>query len=553
MHLKELNLLAILLFCLCLEANGQKNTAVYCWHHLPTAELPSFKTDTFSIEKFGAKANGFTLNTQSINAAINTCSEYGGGVVLIPAGFWLTGPVVMKNNVNLHLNKAAVLQFTSDKNSFALIEGSFEGHKSIRNQSPISGKDLQNIAITGEGIVDGHGEVWRAMGKDNITDRDWNTLIASGGELSDNGRTWYPSASYAKGARTRNAGYIQTGKKLENYQDIKDFFRPNLIVFSNCKKVLLQGTTFQNSAAWCLHTLQCEDLTFDGVQIRNPPNAQNGDGMDIESCSNVRVVNCTIDAGDDGICIKSGKDEEGRKVGKPCQNILIQNNVVYSAHGGFVIGSEMSGGAHDIFVSDCSFFGTDNGLRFKTVRGRGGVVENIYIRNISMRNIVHDAILFDMYYFTKAPSLAQTGGEEEKPPVDAGTPQFRNFYINNVVCDGASRAMLIRGLPEMSINNIHLENISIKADHGAEIIDASNISLAKVMLRCKTTQPLVHIENSNKIRIDNLASAAKPDLLLSINGKYMGQVDLLHTDTSSVGRVAEFKYSADKSVLTITK
>ncbi|WEA02367.1 glycoside hydrolase family 28 protein [Mucilaginibacter sp. SJ] len=553
MHFKKLNLLAILLFSLGLEANGQKSKTVYSWQHLPGAELPSFKTDTFNIEKFGAKPNGFTLNTQSINDAVSACNKNGGGVVLIPPGFWLTGPIVMQSNVNLHLSQAAVLQFTSDKGRFPLVEGNFEGHKSIRNQSPISGKDLQNIAITGEGIVDGHGEVWRAMGKDNITDRDWKALIASGGELSDDGRTWYPSASYAKGARTRNAGYMQTGKKPEDYQEIKDFFRPNLVVFSNCKKVLLQGTTFQNSAAWCLHTLQCEDLTFDGVHIRNPSNAQNGDGMDIESCSNVRVVNCTIDAGDDGICIKSGKDEEGRKVGKPCQNILIQNNVVYRAHGGFVIGSEMSGGAHDIFVSDCSFFGTDNGLRFKTVRGRGGVVENIYIRNISMRDIVRDAILFDMYYFTKAPSLAQTGGEEEKPPVNDGTPQFRNFYINDVVCDGANRAMLIRGLPEMSIKDIHLKNISIKADQGAEIIDASDVSLTNVMLQCKSTKPLVHIENSNKIRIDTLASAAKPDLLLSINGKYMGQVNLLHTDTSSVGQVAEFKYGADKSALITTK
>jgi polygalacturonase len=553
MHFKKLNFLAILLLCLGLEAKGQKSTTVYSWQNLPGAELPSFKADTFNIEKFGAEAGKFTINTQSINAAINTCSNHGGGVVFIPPGFWLTGPIVMKNNVNLHLSKAAVLQFTSEKSRFSLIEGYFEGHKSIRNQSPISGKDLQNIAITGEGIVDGHGEVWRAVGKDYVTDRDWKQLIASGGELSDDGRTWYPSVSYAKGARTRNAGYAETGKKLDDYQEIKDFFRPNLVVLNNCKKVLLQGTTFQNSAAWCLHTLQCEDLTFDGVHVRNPSNAQNGDGLDIESCSNVKVVNCTIDAGDDGICIKSGKDEEGRKVGKPCQNILIRNNVVYRAHGGFVIGSEMSGGAHDIFVSDCSFFGTDNGLRFKTVRGRGGVVENIYIRNISMRNIVHDAILFDMYYFAKAPSVAQTGGEEEKRPVDAGTPQFRNFYINNVICDGAERAMLIRGLPEMSIKGIHLENVLIKADRGVDVIDASDVSLANVTLQCKTTLPLVHIENSNKIRIDTLVSATKPDLLLSINGKYMGQVDLSHTDISSVGQVAEFKYGADKSVLTATK
>jgi len=383
-----------------LAAAGQVSAQNYSWTNLPKIAEPQFKADTFNISKYGAKPDGVTLNTESINAAINDCSAKGGGVVLIPQGLWLTGPVVLKSNVNLHVSRAALVQFTSDKSKYKLVEGNYEGHPAVRNESPISGTNLSNIAITGEGVLDGHGEVWRAMGKDRVTDAEWRQMVASGGIVE--GKSWYPSESFLKGARTKDAGVIEPGKSLKDYEDLKDFFRPNMVVLTNCKKVLLQGATFQNSPAWCLHTLLCEDLTLRGVRVRNPWNAQNGDGLDAESCKNVLIENSTFDAGDDGICIKSGRDEEGRKRGKPTENVIVRNDVVYRAHGGFVIGSEMSGGARNIFVSDCSFIGTDIGLRFKTTRGRGGIVENIYIKNISMKDIVHEAILFDMYYFAKA-------------------------------------------------------------------------------------------------------------------------------------------------------
>ena len=545
--------------CLCftLLASGavfsQVKNSGYSWDNLPRIVVPSFKPDTFNIVSFGAKPDYLTINTKSINAAITACSDHGGGVVLIPAGMWMTGPVVLKNNVNLFVSRGALLQFTADKSQYELIEGNFEGRKAIRNQSPISGTDLTNIAITGTGIIDGHGEVWRAMSKDYTTENEWKALVSSGGLLNNEGTTWYPSKSYADGLKLKNAGKIEPGKPLEDYAPIKDFFRPNLLVLVNCKKVLLQNATFENSPAWCLHTLQCEDLTFDGVHVKNAWNAQNGDAMDIESCSNVKVTNCTIDAGDDGICIKSGKDEEGRKVGKATRNMVITNNTVYSAHGGFVIGSEMSGGVHDIFVSDCTFIGTDNGLRFKTVRGRGGIVENIFIRNIVMRNIQHDAILFDMYYFANAPTLAQTNGIEEKPPVNEGTPQFRNFYISNLTCEGAERAMLIRGLPEMSIANIHLENVTIKAGQGADIIDADKIDLKNVTLECKNVTTLVNIENSSNIHFDGLKAIGEPKFLMDINGPAASNISLRGVDFKAPGQLAQFNYGAAASALTILK
>jgi polygalacturonase len=548
---KELAL--IVLSCLAVSCTmGQSVGEKYSWDHLPQAELPVFRPDTFDITTYGAKHDDITLCTESINKAIDDCSAHGGGVVLVPQGIWLSGPIVLKSNVNLHISRSALLQFTADKSQYHLVAGNYEGHKAIRNESPVSGTNLTNVAITGEGVIDGHGEAWRAMGKDRVTEAVWKQLLVTG-VVSSDGKTWYPSESYARGAQAKSSGDVQPGRPLKDYEDIKDYFRPNLLLLNNCKKVLLQNTSFQNSPGWCLHLLQCENLTLDGVRVRNEPTAQNGDGMDIESCSNVLVQNCTLDCGDDGICIKSGKDEEGRKTGKASQYIVVRNNIVYKAHGGFVIGSEMSGGAHDIFVYDCTFIGTDNGLRFKTVRGRGGIVENIYIKNIVMHDIVHDAILFDMYYFAKAPTLAQTNGKVDIPPVDEGTPQFRNFYISNLVCEGAERAMLIRGLPEMSIRDIYLRDIAILAKKGADIIEAQNITLENVSLQCEQTQPLINIENSRQIAFNKLQSLNKPQLFFSINGDRSGQINVQNTNLSAEKKMADFKFGADKSALVIRK
>jgi polygalacturonase len=540
-----------ILFCLIsaglLQATAQ-TVPTYSWNNLPTAEVPSFRRDTFNIVKYGAIADGITLNTKSINDAITACSTQGGGVVLIPQGLWLTGPIVLKSKVNLHVDRAALVQFTDDKSQYPLVEGNYEGHPAVRNQSPISGTDLQKIAITGEGIFDGNGGVWRAIGKDRLTDLEWKQLVASGGVVSDDGRSWSPSESYVKGNKTKDASVIQPGKSLADYADMKDFFRPNMLVLTNCKKVLLTGITVQNSPDWCIHTLLCEDMTLQNVHVKNPWNAQNGDGIDIESCKNVLVEGSTFEAGDDGICIKSGRDEDGRKRGKPTENVVIRNNVVYRAHGGFVIGSEMSGGARNIFVTDCTFIGTDIGLRFKTVRGRGGIVENIFIKNISMRNILHEAIYFDMYYQTKAASTL--GKKADFPPVTEATPQFRNFYVSNVVCNGAAEAIFVRGLPEMSIKSIFLSKMVFKTDKGAELIEANNIGLKDITFDCKDTKPLIYIENSSQINLNSI-KYANAEQLLSINGERSGQIELMNTNTSTAKNKAEFKYGADDKMLTV--
>ncbi|MDQ6756768.1 MAG: glycoside hydrolase family 28 protein, partial [Bacteroidota bacterium] len=495
---------------------------------LPAVHLPSFKKDTFNIIKYGAKADGIFLNTKSINAAISDCNKKGGGVVVVPPGFWLTGPVEIKSNVNLHLQKNAVLQFTKDFDQYPLVEGNWEGVPQMRNQSPLSANNAENIAVTGFGIVDGNGDAWRMVRKDKLNETQWKKLISSGGILSDDKKIWYPSEKSLKGSKMNNPGVISSDKNASFYNDVKDFLRPNLLVFAHCKKVLLEGVTFQNSPAWNLHPLMCEDLTVRNVYAKNPPYAQNGDGIDVESCKNVLIENSTFDVGDDGICIKSGRDAAGRKRGIPTENLLVKNCTVYHAHGGFVIGSEMSGGAKNLFVENCTFNGTDIGLRFKTTRGRGGIVENIFISNINMKDIVTSAILFDMYYEAKDP-VVLVGDRREAPkvealPVNETTPQFKKFYVNNIVCNGAEKAVFIRGIPEMHIQNIELKNMVIQADKGIEMSEATGIKFVNVQLITKDTNPVADILNSNNVIFDNLIYPSSSELLFRIGGERSGNI-----------------------------
>ena len=471
---------------------------------LPVIYEPHFKRDTISIVAYGAKADGVTLNSKSINAAIDACSSKGGGVVMIPPGLWLSGPVVLKSNVNLYLAPNAILQFTNDFDQYPLVETTYEGLKAFRCQAPVSALNAENIAITGKGILDGSGDAWRAVKKDKLTESQWSKLVASGGIVGEDQKTWYPSVKSQKGASTKLAGVIADGKTVADFNDIKDFLRPNMISISSCRNVLLEGVTFQNSPAWCIHPLLCEHITLRNVYAKNPWYAQNGDGLDLESCRYARIDGCTFDVGDDGICIKSGRDEEGRKRGVPTEDVIVTNSTVYHAHGGFVIGSEMSGGARNIYVSDCSFLGTDIGLRFKTTRGRGGIVEKIYVNNINMKDIPAEAILFDMYYMAKDPVVLK-GDKRETPkvellPVAAATPRFRDFHISNVVCYGAAKALFIRGLPEMPVSDIFLDNITIKADKAGDVIAADNINLSHVKL-ITSDGGKINVQDSKSVKL----------------------------------------------------
>jgi len=533
MNIRRIALSLLSLLVVGLSLNAQQ---------LPPVKSTSFKKDTFNIVKYGAMSDPFVLNTKSINAAIDACSQKGGGVVLVPGGFWITGPIVLKSNVNLHLNRDAIIQFTDDFSQYQLYEGNWEGIKAVRNQSPLSATNAENIAVTGSGVIDGNGDSWRMVKKGKLTEGQWKAINEKGGVLSHDKKTWFPSEKSLKGSLVKDPGVWKADSKLSDFDSIKDFLRPNLVVLTSCKRVLLEGVTFQNSPAWNLHPLLCEDLIVRNVYAKNPWYAQNGDGIDIESCKNFIIENSTFDVGDDGICIKSGKDEQGRKRGIPTENGIIRNNIVYHAHGGFVIGSEMSGGAKNLYVSNCTFIGTDIGLRFKTTRGRGGIVENIYVNNINMKDIAGEAILFDMYYSAKDP-VPQPGEKREAPkvellPVTDGTPQFRNFFVNNIVCNGAEKGIFVRGLPEMSIKNISLSNLSIKANVAVVCEEANGLNISNLNVQANTTNPLISLQNSSNITFNNF-TFNKADLLVKVSGDRNDKILFTNTNTDNAAKKFE--------------
>lgn len=528
------------------HAQAQSTTSPYSWDNLPEIRQPVFAKDTLDIRKFGAKGDGSTLNTQSIQEALVACSKKGGGVVLVPAGYWLSGPLELQSNVNLHLDDNAFLQFTADFDQYKIVEGNYEGKPSARNQSPISGKGKKNIAITGRGTIDGNGDAWRMVGKNALTEREWRDKIASGGLVSDDGKTWFPSVKTKRAHEDKRSVLLTDEKTLTDFDDIKDYLRPNLLVLTQCENVLLEGITLQNSPAWNLHPLMSQHITIRNVKIKNPDYAQNGDGIDIESCSYVLVEDCILDVGDDAICIKSGKDEEGRKRGIATEKVIIRRNKVYLGHGGFVVGSEMSGGARDIFVEDCTFMGTDKGIRFKTTRGRGGIVENIHIRNVNMSAIVDEAIFFDMYYWTKPP---QANEIQEIPPVTEETPQIRNIFIENIHCNGAKVGVFVRGLPEMPVQHIHLKNLNLSVDKGVEIKDAQHITIENATVHTRAEAPLLYIESAKDLAFNRLQFDKKQPQTVEVHGSNSSNIMIKNTAIDHTN--ISFHHGANNNTVTI--
>jgi polygalacturonase len=249
-----------------------------------------------------------------------------------------------------------------------------------------------------------------------------------------------------------------------------------MVAIVGCNNVLLDGPTFQNSGFWAVQLQADQNVTVRNVTIINQIWAQNGDGIGFESCRDVLMENCTVNAGDDNIVLKSGKDAEGRRKHQPTENVVIRNCTAGWGHGGFVLGSEMSGDIRNVHISDCTCDGTDVGLRFKSVRGRGGIVEDIHVSNIQMRHIHGPAITFDMYYEQPYPT---------PEPLSERTPCFRNFELSNITCESAQQSILIRGLPELPLSDIRFEQMNLIADTGASLSDAANITLRDIHIESK--------------------------------------------------------------------
>ncbi|MBO6191459.1 MAG: glycoside hydrolase family 28 protein [Prevotella sp.] len=450
---------------------------------MPEVTAPVIPDNQVNLKDFGAVGDGITLNTEAFAKAIDALLQKGGGKLVVPQGVWHTGPIVLKSHINLHLNAGAVILFAADETLYPLIDTSFEGLDTRRCQSPLSANGATDIAITGKGVIDGNGQYWRPVKKGKVTENHWKELLAIPGSQEMKPGYWVPSAGYAKGEQGANMN-VPNAKTDAEWNAIKRFVRPVMVSLVKCKNVHLKGVIFQNSPAWNLHPLMCENVIVEDVLVRNPSFAQNGDALDLESCKNALIINSRFDAGDDGICIKSGKDADGRRRGIPCENVVVKGCTVFAGHGGFVVGSEMSGGVKNILVDQCQFLGTDVGLRFKSTRGRGGIVENIYIKNISMTDIKTDAITFNMYYGGKSVAEMLADGDNPdnvtKMPVNEETPIFRNIDIKNVICNGAGRAMEFNGLPEMPIDGISLKDITILAKKDAVFTNCQNITKKNV-------------------------------------------------------------------------
>lgn len=427
-------------------------------------QLPHFSDRQVLISELGAVSGTFSdeagrQNAKVINRAIRELSEHGGGTLVIPAGIWASAPIRLLSHVRLHLESQALLKFTKNREDYPLVITNYEGQECIRAISPIMAEGAENIAITGDGIIDGSGDLWRPVKRFKVTDIQWEALLKKSSFILCTRETeiWMPTETILTGNEKNIQGTDENALKAA--ADYYDFYRPVLLSLKHCKKILLQGVTFMNSPAWNLHPFFCEDLTVDHVKVRNPYYAQNGDGIDVESCTNVHIHHCTFETGDDGICVKAGKNAVARTFYGPCSNIHIHDCVVYEGHGGFVIGSEMSRDVRDILVERCTFLGTDVGIRLKSALGRGGRIENITIRDIDMMQIKQEAVILTMSYqlnlLDKNEEIIQEAEED--------VPHFDGIHMERIRCYGCETAVKIDPLAGRNdtITNVTLRDSMI--------------------------------------------------------------------------------------------
>ena len=492
----------------------------YLYEDLPfemeQVKRPQIPVREVDIRDFGGIGDGVTLNSEAFAKAIDALTEAGGGRLVVPTGVWLSGPITLKDNIDLHIRPDAVLLFSTDRDLYPIVETVFEGLDTKRCISPINAVGAKNIAITGGGTIDGNGDSWRQVKKSKIAPSQWKKLLQSGGFINEKGDVWYPDSTSFYGAVVSDAFNVPQGLTTdEQWNKVKTYLRPVMISLKDCENVLLEDCLFQNSPCWNIHPLMCRNVIINNVTVRNPWYSQNGDGLDVDSCENVLVINSSFDVGDDAICIKSGKDEDRRRRARPCRNLIVHNCIVFHGHGGFVVGSEMSGGVENIKVSDCRFLGTDVGLRFKSCRGRGGVVKNIHIEDIVMMNIPTEPLLFDLHYGGKSAVEAAAEGaspfDVEFVEADETTPQFRDIFIRDIVCSGAARAMYFNGIPEKNIENIVVENCEIVSEKGADLRYSTGVILKDVKITQSEGEGF-SIANCRDVVIEDCEDAAGKDI-----------------------------------------
>ncbi|MEO5683012.1 MAG: glycoside hydrolase family 28 protein [Chitinophagaceae bacterium] len=425
----------------------------------------------FDVTKYGAKNDSSTKATAAIAKAIAAASKTGGGTVYFPAGKYLTGAIHLKSNIAIFIDAGAELHFSDDFDDYLpMVESRYEG-VDVMSFSPLFyAYKAENITIRGRGKINGHGQKW------------WRFVEAY--------KEGQPRSKWQYLSDSLNKNIIQPD---DPRQMKRGFLRPPFIQPMYCKNVLIEGITITNSPFWTVNPEFCENVTITGVTIDNP-HSPNTDGINPESCRYVHISNCHISVGDDCITIKSGKDIPGRTKATPAENYTITNCTMLNGHGGVVIGSEMSGGVKKISISNCIFDGTDRGIRIKTARGRGGVVEDIRVDNIIMKNIKEQAIVLDMEYSKVKPE-----------PLSDRTPQFRNIRFSNITAY-TKQAMYINGLEEMPVQEISLNDVVFDAETGITMRNAKDIELHHVRVNTKTG-PALQAENVERLEIDGFVTA----------------------------------------------
>jgi polygalacturonase len=398
-------------------------------------KAPVFPGKDFLLTNYGAIGDGKTLNTEAFKKAIEDCHNNGGGRVMVPFGIFLTGAIHLKSNVNLHMADSATILFSTDpKNYLPLVFTRWEGMEAMNYSALIYAYGQENIAITGNGILDG------GAGDDNWW--AWNA-----------GR---PSKQVPARDRLHELNHQQTDPKTRIFGE-GHFLRPNFIQPYNCKNILISGPRIIRSPMWIVNPVLCENVTIENLTIIS--HGSNNDGVDPESCKNVLIRNCYFDTGDDCIAIKSGRDEDGRRINKPAENHIIENCEMKDGHGGVVIGSEISGGAKNIYAINCKMNSPnlDRILRLKTSSSRGGIIQNVFMKDVEVGTYRDGAVHINMFY--------------EKP--GNFMPTIRNIWVENMnVKKGGAYGIFVNAYKESPVQNLKIINSTIsgvktpiKVDH----------------------------------------------------------------------------------------